>query len=110
MHRRIGDTVDLEGFLYWYEGPQPHISAVKQKPSKQVMSFEEFTDAAIDSPVVVNSYVQLAAYNAEYGNVSFFMQDPDGGAYFVYRMNVTPEQAALLVPGAAVQIKGFKSE
>jgi len=25
----IGDVVDLEGFLYWYEGPQPHITAVK---------------------------------------------------------------------------------
>ena len=22
---KIGDKVDLEGFLYWYEGPQPHI-------------------------------------------------------------------------------------
>ena len=25
----IGDVVDLEGFLYWYEGPQPHITGVK---------------------------------------------------------------------------------
>ena len=24
----VGDTVDLEGFLYWYEGAQPHITAV----------------------------------------------------------------------------------
>lgn len=26
---QIGDTVDLEGILYWYEGPNPHITAVK---------------------------------------------------------------------------------
>ena len=26
---KIGDTVDLEGFLYWYYGANPHISAVK---------------------------------------------------------------------------------
>lgn len=26
---KIGDTVDLEGFLYWYNGPNPHITAVK---------------------------------------------------------------------------------
>ena len=26
---KIGDTVDLEGFLYWYEGVNPHITAVK---------------------------------------------------------------------------------
>ena len=25
---KIGDVVDLEGFLYWYEGPNPHITAV----------------------------------------------------------------------------------
>lgn len=25
----IGDTIDLEGFLYWYEGAQPHITSVK---------------------------------------------------------------------------------
>ena len=25
---KVGDVVDLEGFLYWYEGPNPHITAV----------------------------------------------------------------------------------
>ena len=25
---KIGDVVDLEGFLYWYEGPNPHITSV----------------------------------------------------------------------------------
>ena len=28
---QIGDTVDMEGFLYWYEGPNPHITAVTVK-------------------------------------------------------------------------------
>lgn len=27
----IGDTVDMEGFLYWYEGVNPHITAVTVK-------------------------------------------------------------------------------
>ena len=27
----IGDTVDMEGFLYWYEGVNPHITSVKVK-------------------------------------------------------------------------------
>ncbi len=26
---QIGDVIDLEGFLYWYEGVNPHITAVK---------------------------------------------------------------------------------
>ncbi len=25
----IGDTIDMEGFLYWYEGVNPHITSVK---------------------------------------------------------------------------------
>ena len=28
---KVGDTVDLEGFLYWYEGANPHITAVTVK-------------------------------------------------------------------------------
>ena len=25
---KVGDTIDMEGFLYWYEGAQPHITSV----------------------------------------------------------------------------------
>jgi DNA/RNA endonuclease YhcR with UshA esterase domain len=28
---KVGDTVDIEGFLYWYEGPQPHLTNVVVK-------------------------------------------------------------------------------
>ena len=28
---KVGDVVDLEGFLYWYLGPNPHITAVTVK-------------------------------------------------------------------------------
>ena len=28
---KIGDTIDLEGFLYWYEGANPHITNVTVK-------------------------------------------------------------------------------
>lgn len=28
---KVGDTVDLEGFLYWYNGPQPHITKITVK-------------------------------------------------------------------------------
>jgi hypothetical protein len=26
---KIGDKINMEGFLYWYEGVNPHITAVK---------------------------------------------------------------------------------
>ena len=25
---KVGDVIDIEGFLYWYEGAQPHVTAV----------------------------------------------------------------------------------
>ncbi len=25
----VGDVIDMEGFLYWYQGPNPHITVVK---------------------------------------------------------------------------------
>jgi len=25
---QIGDVLDIEGFLYWYKGPNPHITSV----------------------------------------------------------------------------------
>ncbi len=28
---QIGQTIDMEGFLYWYNGPNPHITAVTVK-------------------------------------------------------------------------------
>lgn len=28
---KVGDVIDLEGFLYWYDGAQPHITSVKVK-------------------------------------------------------------------------------
>lgn len=30
----VGDTVDMEGFLYWYEGVNPHITSVTVKNTK----------------------------------------------------------------------------
>jgi hypothetical protein len=26
---RVGDKIDLEGFLYWYNGANPHITSVR---------------------------------------------------------------------------------
>ena len=25
---KVGDVIDVEGFLYWYEGAQPHVTSV----------------------------------------------------------------------------------
>ena len=28
---KVGDVVDMQGFLYWYEGANPHITSVTVK-------------------------------------------------------------------------------
>ena len=28
---KVGDKIDCEGFMYWYEGPNPHITSIKIK-------------------------------------------------------------------------------
>ena len=33
----VGDVIDLEGFLYWYNGAQPHITAVTECDSPSVI-------------------------------------------------------------------------
>ena len=28
---KVGDVIDVEGFLYWYNGAQPHVTSVTVK-------------------------------------------------------------------------------
>ena len=111
---KIGDSIDLEGFLYWYEGPQPHIYSVKeaQAPAVEVMDYFEFLKAPLQSEVVIESNVQGIAYNEEEGTVSLFLAgiEQDLHGYYVYNMAVTPEEAEALTIGKRILVKGFKAE
>ena len=106
---KIGDVLDLTGFLYWYEGPQPHICAIapSELPSDVTMTYEQFLAAEKDDPVVISAYVQQVAYNAEHSNVCLFLADEDG-AYYVYQMPVTEEELAQLQPETKIRVKGTK--
>ena len=109
----IGQGVDVYAFMYWYEGPQPHVARIEtnwyEKSAEDVLSYGEYRaiDPADEQQVTVEGWVQLAAYNAEYGNASIFLHDKIG-AYYVYRMNITEEDAAKLVPGAYLKLTGYK--
>lgn len=74
-----------------------------------VMTYADYMAAAADTEVVVEAYVQGVAYSAEYGNASLYLADADG-AYYVYRMTVTEEQAADLVVGTKLKVTGVKGE
>ena len=76
--------------------------------SEGVMTYEEYIAAELDSKVVVECYVQ--AHQSWWDNkITVYAQDPDG-AYFLYEMACSEEDAAKLVPGTKIRVTGFKGE
>ena len=74
----------------------------------KVMSYAEFVAAELDTPVVVESYIQ--ATQGWWDNAIVAYTQNEEGAYFVYKFACTQEEAAKLVPGTKVRITGFKGE
>ena len=76
--------------------------------SEGVMTYAEYAAAELDSDVVVETYVQ--AHQSWWdGKVTVYTQDQDG-AYFIYNMACSEEDAAKLVPGQKIRVTGVKSE
>ncbi len=117
---QVGDVIDLQGFLYWYEGINPHITAVcphmdemaeeemAEEKSEGVMTYDEYMAAAIDDEVVIEAYVQ-AKQSWWNDSVTVYAADHDG-AYFIYNMACSEEENELLVPGAKIKVTGYKAE
>ena len=78
------------------------------KKSEGVMTYEEYLAAAIDSEVTIEAYVQ-ACMSWWDGKITLYAADRDG-AYFLYEMPCTEEDAAKLTPGTKIKAKGYKSE
>jgi len=112
---KVGDVVDLEGFLYWYEGVNPHITAASlagetsaDVKSEGVMTYAEYAAAALDTEVVIEAYVQ--GKQSWWDNkVTAYLQDEDG-AYFTYEMACSEEDFAKLTQGTKIRVKGYKAE
>lgn len=83
-------------------------SADSDKKSEGVMTYDEYVAAAIDSEVTVETYVQ--AHQSWWNDsITVYSQDKEGG-YFMYNMACSEEDAAKLVPGTKIKVKGYKSE
>ena len=79
---------------------------VEEAPA--VMTYAEYAAAEVDDPVVVECYVQ--AHESWWDNkVSVHAQDADG-AYYIYEMACSQEDAEKLVPGTKIRVSGFKGE
>ena len=76
--------------------------------SEGVMTYEEYVAAALDSEVVVETYVQ--AKQSWWDNkATVYTQDKDG-AYFLYNMTCSEEDYAKLTPGTKIKVTGYKAE
>ena len=78
------------------------------KKSDGVMTYDEYVAAALDSEVVVETYVQ--AKQSWWDNkATVYTQDKDG-AYFLYNMACSEEDYAKLTQGTKIKVTGYKSE
>ena len=103
---KVGDLVDLEGFLYWYEGVNPHITAVTGRVS--IMNHAEYAAAELDTPVTVETYVQDKQEWWD-DKANLYCQSEDG-AYFIYETYCSEADFARLLPGTKIRVSGYKSE
>ena len=73
-----------------------------------VMTYAEYEAAALDSAVTVECYVQ--AHQSWWdGTVAVYAQDRDG-AYFIYNMACSEENAAKLTEGTKIRVSGYKGK
>ncbi|MBQ7446178.1 MAG: hypothetical protein IJS71_09655 [Clostridia bacterium] len=89
------------------EAPADATEALDVK-SEGVMTYAEYIAAPLDSEVVVETYVQ--DHQSWWDNkITVYTQDKDG-AYFLYELKCSEEDAAKLVPGQKIKVTGTKSE
>ena len=83
--------------------------AAEEAPAEVApMSYAEFTAAAVDDPVCVETYVQ-AKQSWWDDKATVYTQDQDG-AYFLYNMTCSEADYAKLVAGQKIRVTGFKAE
>ena len=73
-----------------------------------VMTYAEYAAADLDTEVTVETFVQ-ATQSWWDNTITAYTQDNEG-AYFLYNMACTEEDAAKLVPGTKIKVTGYKSE
>ena len=72
------------------------------------MTYEEYMAAELESPVVIEAYVQ--AKQSWWDNKATVYTQDENGAYFVYNMVCSEEDYAKLVPGTKIRVNGYKTE
>ena len=76
--------------------------------SEGTMTYAEYAAAELDANVVIECYVQ-ATQSWWDNKITVYAQDPDG-AYFLYELACSEEDAAKLVKGTKIKVTGYKGE
>lgn len=76
--------------------------------SADVLTYEEYMAADLDTEVTIQAYVQAKQIWQE-NQATIYAQDQDG-AYFIYNMACSQEDYDLLTPGTKIQVTGYKSQ
>jgi len=104
---KAGDSVNVEGFLYWYTSVNTHITSIEKAKGEGAMTYAEYMTAEVDEEVIVEAYVQ--ANQSWWDNkITVYLADRHG-AYFAYNMACSEEDAAKLTPGTKIRITGYKA-
>ena len=74
----------------------------------EVMSYEEYMAAEVDTEVTVEAYVQAKQSWWE-DKATVYAQDENGG-YFFYNLVCSEEDYEKLVPGTRIRVTGYKAE
>lgn len=76
--------------------------------SEGVMTHAEYMEAAVDSEVVIETYVQAKQSWWE-DKATLYTQDKDG-AYFIYNAVCSEADYEKLTPGTKIKVTGYKTE
>ena len=80
---------------------------------EEAMGYDAYMAAATDTEVVVEGAIQgKQSYYAQedQGTANVYLQDENGGAYFLYMLPCTEKEYELMEIGKKIKVKGFKSE
>mgnify|MGYP003412200031 FL=1 len=89
--------------------PETTTEATETKGDEvKVMTYAEYDAAELESAVTVECYVQAHQSWWE-DKITVYAQDKDG-AYFLYEMKCSEEDAAKLTEGTKIRVSGYKKE
>jgi hypothetical protein len=80
----------------------------KDAKGEGVMTYAEYSAAAVDDPVVIEAYVQ-AKQALSNGAVSIYAQNEDGGV-FIYAADCDEDTYDKLEEGVKIRVTGYKTE